>query len=209
MRTTRILLADDHALIRECLTAILEKSPGIEIVAEAASGMEAVRLSYELQPDLILMDLVMPNGNGIEASRCILSAFPDIKVLVFSTHSDARTVRQALDAGAKGYLVKNCLANEIFDAIRVVSDNGFYLSPELAGVLEPGHQETKVPLTSREEEVLVLMVQGRASREIAAQLGISPKTVETHRMHLMKKLNITSIANLTKYAIREGLLPLD
>ncbi|MBJ6750600.1 response regulator [Geomonas anaerohicana] len=211
MRTTKILLADDHTLIRECLIAMLEKAPGLEVVAQAASGMEAVRLAYELQPDLVLMDLVMPDGNGIEASRCILSAFPDIKVLMLSMYGDARSVRQALDAGAKGFLVKSCPSEEIVDAVRIVSDNGFYLSSHLQGVLEHELQAAagKLPLTSREEEVLVLMAQGKTSREIAAQLQISPKTVETHRMHLMKKLNLTNIASLTKFAIREGLLPLD
>ncbi|QWV94510.1 response regulator transcription factor [Geomonas oryzisoli] len=211
MQTTKIILADDHALIRECLIAMLEKCPGLEIVAQAASGMEAVRLAYDLQPDLVLMDLVMPDGNGIEASRCILSAFPDMKVLVLSMYGDARSVRQALDAGARGFLVKSCPSDEIVEAIRIVSDNGFYLSSHVQGVLEHELQTAagKLPLTSREEEVLVLMAQGKTSREIAVLLQISPKTVETHRMHLMKKLNLTSIASLTKYAIREGLLPLD
>ncbi|MBJ6800055.1 response regulator [Geomonas propionica] len=211
MRTTKILLADDHTLIRECLIAMIEKAPGLEVVAQAASGMEAVRLTYEKQPDVILMDLMMPDGNGIEASRCILSAFPDMKVLMLSMYGDARSVRQALDAGAKGYLVKSCPSDEILEAVRIVSDNGFYLSSQLQGVLE--HElptaAGKLPLTAREEEVLVLMAQGKTSREIAAHLQISPKTVETHRMHLMKKLNLTNIASLTKFAIREGLLPLD
>lgn len=213
MQTTRILLADDHTLIRECLTAILVRSPGLEVVAEAASGMEAVRLAYELQPDLVLMDLVMPDGNGIEASRCILSAFPHIKVLFLSTYGDVRSVREALDAGAKGFLVKNCHSNEILDAISAVSSkDGFYLSPELRGIMESpqtGGDAEKSPLTSREEEVLVLLAQGKPSRLIADLLRISPKTVETHRMHIMKKLSLTSIAGLTKYAIRKGLLPLD
>ncbi|WP_224983134.1 response regulator [Geomonas agri] len=211
MRTTKILLADDHTLIRECLIAMFEKTPGLEVVAQAASGMEAVRLAYEVQPDIVLMDLVMPDGNGIEASRCILNAFPDMKVLMLSMYGDARSVRQALDAGVKGFLVKSCPSDEILEAVRIVSDNGFYLSSHLQGVLEHELQTAagKVPLTSREEEVLVLMAQGKTSREIAAQLQISPKTVETHRMHLMKKLNLTNIASLTKFAIREGLLPLD
>ncbi|MBU5613141.1 response regulator [Geomonas azotofigens] len=211
MRTTKILLADDHALIRECLIAMLEKAPGLEVVAQAASGMEAVRLTYELRPDLILMDLMMPDGNGIEASRCILSAFPDMKVLVLSMYGDARSVRQAMDAGVKGFLVKSCPADEIINAISIVSDNGFYLSSHLQGVLDHELQSAagKLPLTSREEEVLVLMAEGKTSREIATQLKISPKTVETHRMHLMKKLNLTNIASLTKFAIREGLLSLD
>ncbi|QWV98497.1 response regulator transcription factor [Geomonas nitrogeniifigens] len=211
MRTTKILLADDHTLIRECLIAMLEKSPELEVVAQAASGMEAVRLTYDLQPDIVLMDLVMPDGNGIEASRCILSAFPEMKVLILSMYGDARSVRQALDAGARGFLVKSSPSDEIIEAIRIVSDNGFYLSSHVQGVLEHelASAAGRLPLTSREEEVLVLMAQGRNSREIAALLQISPKTVETHRMHLMKKLNLTSIAGLTKYAIREGLLPLD
>jgi two-component system response regulator NreC len=213
MQTTRILLADDHTLIRECLTAILQRSPGLEVVAEAASGMEAVRLAYEVQPDLILMDMVMPDGNGIEASRCILSAFPQMKVLFLSTYGDARSVREALDVGAKGFLVKSCQSTEILDAITAVSaEEGFYVSPQLQGILESspgGSRADSTPLTPREEEVLVLMAQGKTSRQIADLLQISPKTVETHRMHIMKKLNITGIASLTKYALRKGLLAMD
>lgn len=212
MQTTKIILADDHALIRQCIGAILEKSPGLEVVAEASTGMEAVRLTCELQPDLVLMDLVMPDGGGIEASRCIVSAFPDIKVLILSGHGDARSVRQALDVGASGFLVKSCDARELLEAISAVADDGLYLSPvlaELLGIDLPTGRLEKSPLSEREEEVLTLIASGKTSREVAALLEISPKTVETHRMHIMKKLSITSVASLTKYAIRQGLLPLD
>lgn len=212
MQTTKIILADDHALIRQCIGAILEQSPGLEVVAEASTGMEAVRLTCELQPDLVLMDLVMPDGGGIEASRCIVSAFPDIKVLILSGHGDARSVRQALDVGASGFLVKGCDASELLEAISAVADDGLYLSPvlaELLGIDLPTGRLDKSPLSEREEEVLTLIASGKTSREVAALLEISPKTVETHRMHIMKKLSITSIASLTKYAIRQGLLPLD
>lgn len=212
MQTTRILLADDHTLIRECLAVIIARTPGLEVVAEAKSGMEAVRLTYEVQPDLILMDMVMPDGNGIEASRCILSAFPQMKVLFLSSYGDARSVREALDAGAKGFLVKSCHSQEILDAITAVSaEEGFYLSPQLHGMMEGASHRRLAdsPLTCREEEVLVLMAEGKTSRDIAALLRISPKTVETHRMHIMKKLDLTNIASLTKYALRKGLLPLD
>ncbi len=212
MQTTKIILADDHALIRQCIGAILEKAPGVEVVAEAATGMEAVRLACELQPDLVLMDLVMPDGGGIEASRCIVSAFPNVKVLILSCHGDARSVRQALDVGARGYLVKSCGAQELIHAINAVADDGLYLSPVLSEVLGidlPTGRLEKSPLSQREEEVLTLIASGKTSREVAVLLEISPKTVETHRMHIMKKLNLTSIAGLTKYAIRQGFLPLD
>ncbi|WP_136524929.1 response regulator [Geomonas ferrireducens] len=212
MQTTKIILADDHALVRQCIGAILGKTPGIEVVAEAATGMEAIRLACELQPDLILMDLVMPEGGGIEASRCIVSAFPNVKVLILSCHGDARSVREAFGVGAKGYLMKNCDAQELLHAINVVSEDRVYLSPALSeslGIELPTALLKKSPLSRREEEVLTLIASGKTSREVAVLLEISPKTVETHRMHIMKKLNLNSVASLTKYAIRQGLLPLD
>lgn len=212
MQTTKIILADDHALVRQCIGAILENTPGVEVVAEAATGMEAIRLARELQPDLILMDLVMPEGGGIEASRCIVSAFPNVKVLILSCHGDARSVREAFGVGAKGYLVKSCDTQELLQAINEVAGDGVYLSPALSeslGIDLPTGLLEKSPLSLREEEVLTLIASGKTSREVAGFLQISPKTVETHRMHIMKKLSLNSVASLTKYAIRQGLLPLD
>lgn len=212
MQTTKILLADDHALVRQCIGAILEKTPGMEVVAEAATGMEAVRLTRELQPDLVLMDLVMPDGGGIEASRCIVSAFPNVKVLILSCHGDARSVREALNVGARGFLTKCCHAKELLEAIALVAGDAIYLSPTISenlGIDLPSGRLHKSPLSQREEEVLTLIASGKTSREVAVLLQISPKTVETHRMHIMKKLNLNSIASLTKYAIKQGLLSLD
>ena len=209
----RIILADDHTLIRECLRVLLEKCPDIELVAEAANGTDAVRLALELRPDLVLMDIGMKGLNGIEATRRIVSACPGIKILILSMHGDRRFLAEALNAGAGGFLLKNCVSKEILSAVRAVMDNGSYLSPELQAMAGRERRDAdwlmKTVLTPREHEILLLLAQGETSKEIAVLLQISAKTVETHRAHIMKKLEINSIAALTKYAIREGFLLLD
>lgn len=210
----RTILVDDHTLIRECLSAILERSQQLSVIAEASNGSEAVRLSHELQPDLVIMDIGMKEMNGIQATRSIVSCSPDTKVLILSVHADRRHVSEALDAGACGFLLKSCSSEEIFAAIDTVAGKETYVCSELRGGVEKDAgkrssvQQEEV-LTSREHEVLFLLVRGKSTKDIAEQLQISPKTVETHRMHLMKKLKITNIAGLTKYAIRQGLLSLD
>lgn len=215
MYKMRTILADDHTLIRECLSAILERSPQLQVIAEAASGSEAVRLSHELQPDLVIMDIGMKEVNGIEATRCIVSGSPDTKVLILSMHADRRYVSEALDAGACGFLLKSCTTEEIFAAINMVAANDTYVCDEMRGMVERdaekrgSDQRQEDVLTSREREVLVLLAQGKSTRGIADLLQISPKTVETHRTHVMKKLKLTNIASLTKYSIRRGLLSLD
>lgn len=215
MQKIRTILADDHTLIRVCLTAILGQSADLEIIAEAATGSEAVRLCRELQPDLLIMDFGRSEPSGAEATRDILACSPATKVLILSVNTDRRYVSEALKAGAAGFLLKNCPSTEIFAGIASVMRGEVYLSEASRGVLEKGepglpaaprHEEV---LTPREVEVLVLLAEGKGARDIAELLEISPKTVETHRMHVMKKLKVANIASLTKYAIRVGLLQLD
>lgn len=207
------ILADHHTLIRECLWAIMEKSPELELVGQAASSCEAVRLAVELKPDLVLMDADI-NGDGMEAVRRIVSDCPGTRVLILSMQPD-RHLREAMTAGAGGFLLKSCTSRELVCAIKTVAGNEGYLSPELNCMVEQGgrksssRQRSEEGLTPRELEILTLLAQGKSSRDIAGLLQISVKTVETHRTHVMKKLKITNIASLTKYAIRQGILPLD
>ena len=213
----RVVLADDHRIVRHGLRSLLEKERDIEVVAEAANGREAVHLARELRPDVVVMDLSMPDLNGIEATRQVLEEDPDAKVLALSMHSDKRFVAGVLSAGASGYLLKDCALDELVRAIRTVAVNQTYLSPSIAGVVVQGYtqqiRDKDVPvassLSSREQEVLQLMAEGKPVKEIASTLNLSVKTVETHRHQIMSKLGVYSVAELTKYAIREGLTSLD
>jgi DNA-binding NarL/FixJ family response regulator len=210
---TSVLIADDHQIVREGLRSLLAKEPWITVVGEAAEGRTALRLARELAPDVILMDVAMPDMNGIEATRQIAAEFPAIKILALSMHDDRRFVVKMLKAGAKGYLLKDCAFKDLVKAIRVVLSNRIYLSGEVADAWErdslaPGTAPESSALPSpspREQEVLQLLAEGRSSQSIADSLHISIKTVETHRAQLMSKLQVRSIAELTKYAIREGL----
>lgn len=213
--TIRIMLADDHTLIRECLFALLAKVSGFELAGEAATGSDAVQLAQELRPDVVVMDLAMNDMGGIDATRLIAARLPQVKVLILSMHADRRFVAEAFNAGAVGFALKGSSSDELVAAIRAVAAGETYLSPGLQGTDGAAMhgvgacRAQHAVLTPREEEVLVLLAQGKSSRMIAEILRISSKTVETHRMHLMKKLKVTSIAALTKYAIRQGLLGLD
>jgi DNA-binding NarL/FixJ family response regulator len=210
---TNVLIADDHQIVREGLRSLLAKEPWIRVVGEAAEGRTALRLARELAPDVILMDVAMPDMNGIEATRQIAAEFPAIKILALSMHDDRRFVMKMLKAGAKGYLLKDCAFKDLVKAIRVVLTNRIYLSDEVADIWErdslaSGTAQASSALPSpspREQEVLQLLAEGRSSQGIADSLHISIKTVETHRAQLMSKLQVRSIAELTKYAIREGL----
>jgi len=212
----RILLADDHRIMREGLRALLEGQPGLSVLAEAENGRRAVQLARELRPDVIIMDVSMPDLNGIEATRQICESVPDSRVVALSIHSDRRFVLQMFKAGANGYLLKDCAFEELTRAIRSVSDGQAYLSPGIAGVvvgeflrgLVNGEPSGAPEITAREREVLQLMAEGKTTKEIAAQLQVSVKTVETHRRQLMEKLQLGSVAELTKYAIREGITTL-
>ena len=213
----RILLADDHKLLREGLRSLLAKEPDVEVVAEAENGRTAVRLVSELKPDIVVMDVGMPDLNGIEATRQIVGRKSGTKVLALSMHSDRRFVEGMLKAGASGYLLKDCANEEFVRAIRAVADGQTYLSPAIAGtIVEDFVRQAPVEvssesgiISSREREVLQLVAEGLASKQIAAKLNISIKTVETHRHQIMARLNIHTIAELTKFAIRQGLTSLE
>ncbi|MEA5113331.1 MAG: response regulator transcription factor [Geobacteraceae bacterium] len=215
--TIKILLADDHKIVREGLKALLEKDVYIEVVAVAEDGRSAVQLAQDLHPDVAVIDIGMPGMNGIEATRCITVENPGTRVLVLSMHSARRYVLEALSAGAKGYILKDCASEELVRAVRIVAANETYLSPKIAGILvkdcvnlQPDHgAENASLLSKREREVLQLIAEGHNTKEIAFMLEVSIKTVETHRQQLMKKLNLQTVAGLTRYAIREGLTPLE
>lgn len=215
--TIRILLADDHKIVREGLKALLEKEHDIEVVAVAEDGRSAVQLVQDLLPDVAVIDIGMPGMNGIEATRCIALENAGTRVLVLSMHSARRYVLDALSAGAKGYILKDCAFEELARAVRIVAANETYLSPKIAGILVkdcvnllPDQDADNASLLSkREREVLQLIAEGHNTKEIAFMLEVSIKTVETHRQQLMKKLNLQTVAGLTRYAIREGVTPLE
>lgn len=213
---TRLLLCDDHRIFREGLKTLLEQKPGFAVVGEAADGPAAVAGAQELAPDIVIMDISLPKLNGIEAARRILAARPDARIIVLSMHSDRRFVKEALKAGASGYLLKDSAFDELCAAVCAVRDGQTYLSPAIAHIVveecvsrasEADGAAFSV-LTAREREVLQLLAEGRSTKQIALQLQVSVKTVETHRLQIMKKLRIHSIAGLTRYAIQEGLVAL-
>ncbi len=214
----RILLADDHQLFREGLRALLQEEPDMEVVAEVEDGRTAVQQVGELKPDVVSMDIIMPDLNGIEATRQIVSRVPNIKVLGLSAHSHSHFVEGMLKAGALGYVLKHCASEEFIRAIRTVANGQTYLSPAIAGTVVRSHVHRELEakansrtdrLTHRECEVLQLVVEGLASKQIAAKLNISVKTVDSHRHQIMERLDLHSVAELTKFAVREGLTPLD
>jgi DNA-binding NarL/FixJ family response regulator len=212
----RILLADDHAMVTEALRAVLEQSLDMHVIAMAYNGHEAVRACRDMRPDVVVMDVSMPELNGVEATRQIIAEQPGVKVLCLSMLADKRFVAAMLEAGALGYVLKECAAEELSRAIRAVRANQVYLSPAVARIVvdnwrTPWTETTASAfacLTGREREVLQLMAEGHDTKAIAARLHLSVKTVGTHRERLMDKLQLYSVAELTKYAIREGLTTL-
>jgi len=206
-----ILIADDHRLLREGLRALLERE-GFQVVAEADNGRSAVKLAKQLQPDIVITDIAMPDLNGVEATRQICAEAPRSKVLALSMHTESRFVLGILEAGASGYLLKDAAFEELAGAIKAILKDQIYLSPAIAGVvlsqslsrLGSKRRSQQIELSKREREVLQLIAEGKSTKEIAATLYVSVKTVETHRKQIMDKLDIHSIAELTKYAIREG-----
>lgn len=213
----RILLADDHKIVRDGLHSLIDQQSGMEVVGEAENGRMAVQLAKQLLPDVIVMDVTMPDLNGIEATRQILAGTPEVKIIGLSMHSDRRFVTGILGAGAAGYLLKDCAFQELIDAVRAVSADKYYLSPGIAGVVVKDYVNqvsttdalSAEVLTGREREVLQLLAEGKSTKQIASDLFVSVKTIETHRQKIMQKLNIHTIAGLTRYAIREGLTSLE
>jgi RNA polymerase sigma factor (sigma-70 family) len=213
----KILVADDHRIMRDGLRSLIAKQSGMEVVAVAENGRTAIKLTRKHKPDVIVMDINMPDMNGIDATRQIVAEFPGTKVVAFSMHSDRQFVTGALKAGVSGYLQKDSAFEELARAIRTVMTNQTYLSPKITGTVIKDYKEqlsanelSSLPaLTAREREVLQLIAEGRSTRQIAERLNVSVKTIETHRSKIMEKLDIRNIAELTKYAIREGLTSLD
>ena len=213
----RILLADDHKIIRDGLRSLLGKEEDMVVVAEAENGRKALQLTRKLGPDVIIMDVSMPDLNGIDAARQIIGEQPGIQIVALSMHSEKQFVEGMLKAGVSGYLLKDTAFEELIKAIRVVCAGKKYLSPDVTDIvlhefISPTVTTDDQPataLTIREREVLQLIAEGRTTREIASKLNISVKTVETHRKNIMDKLGLHTVAELTKYAVREGITSLD
>ncbi len=212
----KILIADDHAIVREGLRALLEKEPDMTVVAEATSGREAIQMARDFHPDVIIMDISMPDMNGIEATSQITKEMGDVRVLVLSMESDRRFVVEALKAGATGYVLKDSAFAELATAIRTVAAHETYLGPRITALIIKEYFQRipdEVPtsydaLLPREREIVQLITDGKNTKEIAYQLNICVKTVENQRHSIMNKLNLYSVAELTKYAIRKGLTSL-
>jgi two-component system response regulator NreC len=211
----RILLADDHTILRAGLKMMLNAQPDMEIVGEAQDGRQSMQEAQRLQPDIILMDITMPDMNGIEATKQIKKLLPEIKILILTMHEHDEYIFQALRAGASGYMLKEAADTELISAIHIIQSGQFYLSPTAQSVMVGDYlqrlrtgedKDSYSSLTEREREILKLVAEGYTNNQIAEQLVISPKTVDTHRTHIMDKLNLHSRAELVKYAMRRGLL---
>jgi DNA-binding NarL/FixJ family response regulator len=216
MHKISVLLADDHTVVRQGLRALLAVQEDIEVVGEAENGRQAVQLVRKLHPKVVLLDIAMPVLNGLEASRQIREASPSTKILILSSYQDDTYVRQLMEVGVSGYLVKQTAANDLINAIREVKKGNTFFSPEIARRLRDLYRwasaggQPRRPrasgLTARETEVLQLIAEGRANKQVAAELGISAKTVEKHRQSVMNKLGLHDIASLTRHAIAEGII---
>jgi two-component system response regulator NreC len=215
MRQIRILLADDHTVVREGLRALLERQPDMIVVAEAADGRTCVQLAEELMPDVVMMDVAMPGMNGIEAARRILAANTATAVVMLSMHRDESYVLRALKAGAKGYLLKDSPREDVLAAIRAAAEGRSFLSRKISLMLQEdyvqqlkskGLEDSYELLTDREREILQLLAEGRTNKEVASLLNISLTTVETHRSHILQKLSLHSTAELILYAVRKHII---
>lgn len=210
-------MVDDHSIVREGIRILLEKFPDVIVVAEADNGRKALELAADLAPHVVLMDMTMPGLNGIDATQRLLAACPEVRVLILSMHKDKRFVSQAFRAGARGYLLKDCASAELVQAVRQVACGEMYVCHGIIGVVMDDYvarlpeslTQPEVPLTPREREVLQLIAEGNNAKNAAYQLNINVKTVDTHRQQIMKKLKMRSVAELTKYAIREGLISME
>jgi DNA-binding NarL/FixJ family response regulator len=211
-----VVLADDHTVVRDGLRALLEMQRDVRVVGGVGTGREAVRLVSQLHPDVVIMDIAMPELNGVEATRQITELYPEVRVIVLSMHSSQEHVFRALQAGAHGYLLKEAAGAEVVEAVRAVCAGHHYLSQKISDRVVEDYVRTRVvpesplaTLSTREREVLQLVVEGRTSAEIAQVLSLSPKTVDTYRSRLMSKLEIDTLPELVKFAIRHGLTPLE
>ncbi|MBI4682894.1 MAG: response regulator transcription factor [Nitrospirae bacterium] len=210
---TKILLVDDHKILRDGICSLVKGYDDMEVVGEAADGRTAIRLVQQLSPDVVIMDISMPDLNGIDATRKIITDYPKVKIIALSMHYDKQFISEIFKAGASGYLIKDSAFDELEHAIRIVMDGKTYINPQIASLVveslvsqpsSAGHQAFSL-LTEREREVLQLISEGKSTKQIAVDLHVSAKTVESHRRQVMGKLNIRNVAELTKYAIREGL----
>jgi len=209
----RILIADDHGLVRRGIRAIVESHPGWEVSGEAQDGREAVERARELKPNLVLLDVGMPNLNGLEAARQILSICPTADILILTMHSSPQVVQECLAVGARGFLLKSDAGRDLVTAIEAVQSHGTFFTSEVTEIVVDGYlnpdrkQELPVRnrLTPREREVVQLLAEGKTSKEVAVALTLSVKTVETHRTNIMRKLDLHSVADLTLYALRNGI----
>jgi len=215
MKKLRILLADDHVVMRSGLRALLERQPNLEVIAESDNGRNTVELAGSLKPDVVIMDVAMPMLNGIEATKTIVAEQPTTAVIILSMHADESYVMRALKAGARGYLLKDSAPADLLNAIQAVSQNRSFFSPKVSRILaedyvrvlkQKGGVDSYDLLTSREQEILQLVAEGKANKEVAAALNISPYTVETHRKHILEKLNLHNPAELILYAVRKGII---
>jgi len=211
--STRIIIADDHTIVRHGLAKLIEAEEDMEVIAQTENGISTVELARELSPDIVVMDVAMPDLNGIDATQQILRENPKVRVLALSMHSGKKFVIAMLQAGAMGYLLKDCALEELISAVRTVIEGKTYLSPSITDIviqnyvrnIDQQDDSAFSVLSQREREVLQLMAEGNTTKQIALRLHISPKTVEGHRLRLMNKLDIDNVAQLTKYAIQEGL----
>ena len=212
----KVVITDDHMIFRDGLRSLLDRQPDMEVVAEADNGRVALKHTKELSPDIVSMDIGMSELNGIDATRQIVKMSPGVKVLALSMYSDKRFVKEMLKAGASGYMLKDSAFTELIDAIRVIVGNKIYISPGVASIVLDGYLKDSTQsdgsirslLTSREIEVLQLLAEGKSIKEIALSLSLSIKTIESHRTKVMQKIDADNIADLTKYAIREGIISL-
>jgi two-component system response regulator NreC len=212
--SVKIVIADDHMIMRDGLRHMLEKEPGLEVVAEAKNGREAVQLVKQLRPDILIMDITMDDLNGMDATRLIMDSELGTRVIALSMHADKRFVAGMFESGAMAYLLKDCAYDELLQAIRQVMSGRTYLCSMISGVvirdyIQRMRKNEPSLLSPREKEILQLLAEGSTTKRIADQLQVSIKTVETHRQHIMDKLKIFSIAELTKYAIKEGITSLE
>ena len=215
MSSVRVLVADDHTIIRSGLRLLLEREAGYEVVGEALDGHQAVELAESTRPDVVMLDIAMPRLNGIEATKQIVAKLPETGVIILSMHSDEAYVLKALKAGARGYLLKDSAESDIINAIRAVNDGKAYFSPEISKMMaddyvrqlrQRGLEDTYDLLTVREREILQLLTEGKGNKEIAGLLNLSTYTVDTHRSHILQKLNLHSLPELILYAVRKGVI---